>query len=168
MDKSLFVTIPILIAFAIFLREGYYTVEYCIQTYHENQQFFNQSSFLRVQRKQQNEKSPLPTLEKSQILKINSTRKAIAYNKTTVYHNTTTKKPKLNAYERMLLVKKEKRRDFAAAFRKQQNEELDPTNNETKYVVFKPIEAGFGNSMAVLVESLLFAYFTNRHFYCRF
>ena len=68
----------------------------------------------------------------------------------------------------MLLLKEEQRNAFVDTLVKQQNEEITSSKNDTKYVIFRPIEAGFGNSMIVFVESILFAYFSKRHFYSTF
>ena len=69
----------------------------------------------------------------------------------------------LNSYERVLLEKEKLRETYLMKFAKEQTE-VDDNNN---YVVFYPLRAGLGNSLAAMVEALLISMVTHRHFRSR-
>lgn len=163
MDKSTYVTVFIVIVFCIFLREGYLTMEYSLEKRRNSPPPLNFTS-LELSTSTKHEvitevPNSLTSIDQGNTQKGSNSKPAAAnaYKK----GNST----KLNAYERMLLTKKTLREEYVNVMAKQQNEETDPNNKDTKYVVFRPVEAGFGNSMITLVESILLAFFTNRHFY---
>ena len=69
---------------------------------------------------------------------------------------------KLTAYERSLLEKKEKRMAFLHKWINAQDEmRLYPTN-QTKYIIFHPSTSGLGNTLAVLAETIVLSWVTNR------
>lgn len=69
----------------------------------------------------------------------------------------------LNSYERVLLEKEKLREAYLMKFAKEQTE-VDDNNN---YIVFYPLRAGLGNSLAAMVEALLISMVTHRHFRSR-
>ena len=74
-------------------------------------------------------------------------------------------KRKPNAYERKVQRRKEQREVFLDLIRKQQNVELSQESADTRYVVYYPVEAGFGNVISVMVEAILVSFITRRRFY---
>ena len=74
-------------------------------------------------------------------------------------------KRKLNKYEQKVLKKKQQRDNFLELLRHQQDKGLEEEQNNTRYVIFYPIEAGFGNLVSVLAEAIVVSFITNRHFY---
>ena len=172
MNKSLVVTVLFVFSCVLLLRESYLTTTYAIQSFHQNRQQLKKSPIgynssdiesnkkMDSQPKQYNiTQSPKNSQERPNPLQVNKTTSNPYVPKKV---NGTYPK-KLTNYEKMLLRKKELRDEFLQKLIRQQNE---PVTNETKYAVFKPIEAGFGNSIAVLVDTIIFAYISNRHFYC--
>ena len=168
------ITLAILLSFAILLRECYLTIEYSLQKIKgkgndtviallTTPSIKNTTLILPKNKTMVKTVQVPPKVIKEK--KMNGTIPNKSIPSISNQFNSSSRKPKLNAYERMLLHKKELRHEFVKIFAKQQDEELDVTKNTTKYVIFKPSHAGFGNSMAVLVEALLFSYFSNRHFY---
>lgn len=175
MNKT--VTLAILLSFSIFLHECYSTMMYSFQVVgrKHNEMIIPTSTTSVITNTPTILPKNVSIIKSVKVLpkvveerKVNVTLTNITTALVPKQVNTSKPKVKMNSYERMLLEKKALRDNFAKKFAKQQNEEILPSNDTTKYVVFKPGQAGFGNSMAVLAEALLFAYFSKRHFYSRY
>ena len=159
MNKSITVTILLVFSTVLFFRESYLTSTYAIQAFHQSRQRLMKSSNnygcmnetcvgKMVEQSNQENILPIPNNSPAQLNSIQS--------------NGTYPK-KLSNFEKMLLRKKGLRDAFLQKLIQQQNE---PITNNTKFAIFKPVDAGFGNSIAVLVDTIIFAYISNRHFYC--
>lgn len=169
----MFLTAAVLIALGVFLREGYMMVMYSIQSYHDNRLFFNHSLVIptatnQIKRNVYINSTVVNSLQQSASTRVSSSsiqhsasaRDHIVKSSFKQSSNSSSEK-RLNAFERGLL-KKEKLRDaFTLEMELRQNKTVDA---DTKFVVFTPIKTGFGNSIAFLIETLLFAYFSDRHF----
>ena len=70
---------------------------------------------------------------------------------------------KLNSFELILLEKEKLREAYLEQYAKEQTE----TDDNNNYVVFYPLRAGLGNSLAAMVEALLVSMVTHRHFRSR-
>ena len=70
---------------------------------------------------------------------------------------------KLNVFELTLLEKEKRREAYLEQFIKEQTE----TDDNNNYVVFYPLRAGLGNSLAAMIEALLVSMVTHRHFRSR-
>ena len=174
MNKSIIVTILLVFSTVLFFRESYLTSTYAIQAFHQSRQRLTKTSNYHscvnetcVEKvfKQSNQENVLsiPQNSPEQLNSIQSNGSSINTNMSSNTNGTYPKK--LSNFEKMLLKKKELRDQFLQKLILQQNE---PVTNDTKFAVFKPVDAGFGNSIAVLVDTIIFAYISNRHFYCMF
>lgn len=173
MNSDVFLMAAVLIALGIFLREGYMMAIYSIQSYHDNLLFFNHSLAIptAIQQIKQNayvnstvlsslQQSPSTNVSSNAIHHPASIRDDTIKSSFKQSSNSTSRK-RLNAFEKGLLQKEKLRDALTLEIERQQNRTVDA---ETKFVVFMPVESGFGNSIAVLIETLLFAFFTDRHF----
>lgn len=73
-----------------------------------------------------------------------------------------------NAYILEMKRMEELRQSYLEQLKKRQQTPLEDNPESTKYVIFHPLKAGLGNSLATIMDALLVAMLTDRKFYSTF
>ena len=73
-----------------------------------------------------------------------------------------------NAYIREMKTMEELRQSYLEQMKKKQQTPVEDNPESTKYVIFHPLKAGLGNSLAAIMDALLVSMFIDRKFYRTF